>query len=61
VTKNLFAMTVLGTGMALAQAPAAAPAAVSAPPTKIAVIQIQAALAATRQFAADAARALGPR
>jgi outer membrane protein len=52
VTKNLFAMTVLGAGMALAQAPVAAPAApapVSAPPTKVAVIQIQAALAATKE------------
>jgi outer membrane protein len=42
-------MMVLGAGMALAQAPAAAPAAVSAPPTKVAVIQIQAALAATKE------------
>lgn len=49
MTKNLFAMTVLSAGMALAQAPAAAPAAVSAPPTKVAVIQIQAALAATKE------------
>jgi outer membrane protein len=53
---KLFAMTVLGTGLALAQAPvaapaaaSAAPAAVSAPPTKVAVIQIQAALAATKE------------
>jgi len=54
---KLFAITVLGAGMALAQAPAAAPAApaavppaaVSAPPTKVAVIQIQAALAATKE------------
>ena len=53
MTKNLIAMTVLGAAMALAQAPAAAPvapAAVSAPPpTKVAVIQIQAALAATKE------------
>ena len=48
MTKNLFAMTVLSAGMALAQAPAAAPAPMSAPPTKVAVIQIQAALAATK-------------
>jgi len=43
----LIAMTVLGAGMALAQAPA--PAAAYAPPTKVAVIQIQAALAATKE------------
>lgn len=57
MTMKLFAITVLGAGMALAQAPAAAPAApaavppaaVSAPPTKVAVIQIQAALAATKE------------
>jgi outer membrane protein len=64
VTKNLFAMTVLGAAMALAQAPAAAPAAVSAPPTKIAVIQIQAALAATKEgqkAAADLEVKLSPR
>jgi len=64
VTKNLFAMTVLGAGMALAQAPAAAPAPVSAPPTKIAVIQIQAALAATKEgqkAAADLEVKLSPR
>jgi len=64
VTKNLFAMTVLGAGMALAQAPAAAPAAVSAPPTKVAVIQIQAALAATKEgqkAAADLEVKLSPR
>ena len=38
--KNLFAMTVLGAGlagMAMAQAPAAAPAATSAAPTKVGV------------------------
>jgi outer membrane protein len=53
VIKNLFAMTVLGAAMpvmALAQAPAAAPAATPAvAPTKIAVIQIQAALASTKE------------
>ena len=64
MTKNLFVMTVLGAGMALAQAPAAAPAAVSAPPTKVAVIQIQAALAATKEgqkAAADLEVKLSPR
>jgi len=64
VTKNLIAMTVLGAGMALAQAPAAAPAAASAPPTKVAVIQIQAALAATKEgqkAAADLEVKLAPR
>ncbi len=64
MTKNLIAMTVLGAGMALAQAPAAAPAAVSAPPTKVAVIQIQAALAATKEgqkAAADLEVKLSPR
>jgi outer membrane protein len=48
--------------MALAQAPAAAPAA--APPTKVAVIQIQAALAATKEgqkAAADLEVKLSPR
>jgi len=57
-------MTVLGAGMALAQAPAAAPAAASAPPTKVAVIQIQAALAATKEgqkAAADLEVKLAPR
>ena len=49
MTKNLIAMTLLGAAIALAQAPAAAPAAASAPPTKVAVIQIQAALAATKE------------
>jgi outer membrane protein len=60
VTKNLIAMTVLGAAMALAQAPAA----VSAPPTKVAVIQIQAALAATKEgqkAAADLEVKLSPR
>lgn len=65
MTKNLLAMTVLGAGMALAQAPVAAPAAaVSAPPTKVAVIQIQAALAATKEgqkAAADLEVKLSPR
>ena len=64
MTKNLFAMTVLSAGMALAQAPAAAPAAMSAPPTKVAVIQIQAALAATKEgqkAAADLEVRLSPR
>ena len=64
MTKNLIAMTVLGAGMVLAQAPAAAPAAVSAPPTKVAVIQIQAALAATKEgqkAAADLEVKLSPR
>ena len=64
MTKNLFVMTVLGAGMALAQAPAAPPAAVSAPPTKVAVIQIQAALAATKEgqkAAADLEVKLSPR
>ena len=64
MTKNLIAMMVLGTGMALAQAPLAAPAAVSAPPTKVAVIQIQAALAATKEgqkAAADLEVKLSPR
>ena len=63
MTKNLFVMTVLGAGMALAQAPAA-PAAASAPPTKVAVIQIQAALAATKEgqkAAADLEVKLAPR
>jgi outer membrane protein len=64
VTKNLLAMTVLSAGMALAQAPAAAPAPMSAPPTKVAVIQIQAALAATKEgqkAAADLEVKLSPR
>jgi len=62
VTKKLLAMTVLGAGMAMAQAPAAASAA--APPTKVGVIQIQAALAATKEgqkAAADLEVKLGPR
>jgi len=67
VTKNLFATTVLSAvmaGMAMAQAPAAAPAASSAAPTKVGVIQIQAALAATKEgqkAAAELETKLGPR
>ncbi len=59
MTKNLFAMIALGAGMAgiaMAQAaapaaapPAAAPATMAGPPTKVGVIQIQAALAATKE------------
>ena len=61
MTKNLFAMTVLGAGMAgMALAQAAPPAAArrttraaapaqAAAPTKVGVIQIQAALAATKE------------
>jgi outer membrane protein len=62
--KNLFVITLMGAGMALAQAPAAAPAVASAPPTKVAVIQIQAALAATKEgqkAAADLEVKLAPR
>ena len=66
MTKKLLAMTVVGAGMAMAQAPAAAtaPVSASAPPTKVAVIQIQAALAATKEgqkAAADLEVKLGPR
>ena len=67
MTKNLFTMTVLSAmmaGMAMAQAPAAAPAASSAAPTKVGVIQIQAALAATKEgqkAAAELETKLGPR
>jgi len=64
VTKKLLAMTVVGAGMAMAQAPAAAPVSAAAPPTKVAVIQIQAALAATKEgqkAAADLEVKLGPR
>ena len=67
MTKNLFATTVLSAvmaGMAMAQAPAAAPAASSAAPTKVGVIQIQAALAATKEgqkAAAELETKLGPR
>ncbi len=63
MTKNLFAMIALGAGMAgmaMAQAaapaappaaapPAAAPATMAGPPNKVGVIQIQAALAATKE------------
>ena len=63
MTKNLFAMIALGAGMAgmaMAQAaapaappaaapPTAAPAAMAGPPNKVGVIQIQAALAATKE------------
>src|ERR1700676_4330076 len=55
-------MTLLGAAIGLAQA--AAPAAASAPPTKVAVIQIQAALAATKEgqkAAADLEVKLSPR
>ena len=67
MTKNLFTTTVLSAmmaGMAMAQAPAAAPAAASAAPTKVGVIQIQAALAATKEgqkAAAELETKLGPR
>jgi outer membrane protein len=68
VIKNLFVITVLGgagmAGMAMAQAPVAAPAAASAAPTKVGVIQIQAALAATKEgqkAAAELETKLGPR
>src|ERR1700688_2463340 len=60
-------MTVLGAGMAgmaMAQAPAAAPASASAAPTKVGVIQIQAALAATKEgqkAAAELETKLNPR
>lgn len=52
MTKNFLTLIFLGSamvGVALAQAPAAAPAAASAAPTKIAVIQVQAALTATKE------------
>jgi outer membrane protein len=63
VIKNLLAITVLGagmTGLAMAQAAASA----SAAPTKVGVIQIQAALAATKEgqkAAAELETKLGPR
>ena len=72
MTKNLFAMIALGAGMAgivMAQAaapaaaPPAAPATMSAP-TKVGVIQIQAALAATKEgqkAAAELETKLAPR
>ena len=67
MTKNLFAMTVLGAGMAgmaMAQAPLAAAASASGAPTKVGVIQIQAALAATKEgqkAAAELETKLNPR
>lgn len=70
MTKNLFAMIALGAGMAgiaMAQAaapPAAAPATMAGPPTKVGVIQIQAALAATKEgqkAAAELETKLAPR
>ena len=72
MTKNLFAMIALGTGMAgiaMAQAappaaPAAAAPATMSAPTKVGVIQIQAALAATKEgqkAAAELETKLAPR
>ena len=78
MTKNLFAMIALGAGMAgiaMAQAaapaappaaapPAAAPATMGGAPTKVGVIQIQAALAATKEgqkAAAELETKLAPR
>jgi len=78
VTKNLFAMIALGAGMAgmaMAQAaapaappaaapPAAAPATMAGAPSKVGVIQIQAALAATKEgqkAAAELETKLAPR
>ena len=67
MTKNLLTFTLLGgvmAGQALAQAPAAAAAAASAAPTKIAVIQVQAALTATKEgqkAAAELEARMGPR
>jgi outer membrane protein len=73
VTKNLFAMIALGAGMAAtamaqgaapAAPPAAAPAIMAGPPTKVGVIQIQAALAATKEgqkAAAELETKLAPR
>jgi outer membrane protein len=66
VMKKLFVLAVLGTGTAVissAQAPAAAAPAATAP-TKIGVIQIQAALAATKEgqkAAADLETKMSPR
>lgn len=66
MTKFFLTLTMLGgamAGLALAQAPAAAPAAASAP-TKIAVIQVQAALTATKEgqkAAAELEAKMGPR
>ena len=69
VTKNLLTLALLGAtlaGIAHAQAaaPAATPSAAMAAPTKIAVIQIQAALAATKEgqkAAAEMETKMGPR
>lgn len=67
MTKNFLTLIFLGSamvGVALAQAPAAAPAAASAAPTKIAVIQVQAALTATKEgqkAAAELEAKMGPR
>ncbi len=67
VTKNFLTLMLLGgamAGAALAQAPAAAPATASAAPTKIAVIQVQAALTATKEgqkAAAELEAKMGPR
>ena len=61
--KLLIAMAILGAGVAHAQAPVAATASSSAP-TKVGVIQIQAALAATKEgqkAAADMETKMGPR
>jgi len=68
VTKKLFVFAVMGAGiagLACAQAPAApAPAAAAATPVKVGVIQIQAALASTKEgqkAAAELETKLGPR
>jgi outer membrane protein len=63
VTKKLFALAVMGVGIA-GMAGAQAPAAATAAPTKIGVIQIQAALAATKEgqkAAAELETRMGPR
>lgn len=67
MTKNFLTLTLLGGALAataLAQAPAAASASASAAPTKIAVIQVQAALTATKEgqkAAAELEAKMGPR
>jgi outer membrane protein len=67
VTKKLLTLALLSAaiaGIGRAQTPAAAPASASAAPTKIAVIQIQAALAATKEgqkAAAEMETKMGPR
>src|SRR5215471_18045951 len=67
VMKNLLTTVLLGgatASLVLAQAPAAAPAAATAAPAKIAVIQIQAALGATKEgqkAAADLEAKMTPR